>query len=31
LTFKDSTAHPEKFDGTLVFRGTPVEKHWPSV
>ncbi len=21
-------AHLEKFDGTLVRRGTPVEKHW---
>ncbi len=26
--FKDSAAHFEKFDGTLVRRGTPVEKHW---
>jgi hypothetical protein len=27
LTFYDFAAHLEKFDGTLVRRGTPVEKH----
>jgi hypothetical protein len=26
-TIKDLAAHTEKFDGTLVFCGTPVEKH----
>jgi hypothetical protein len=25
---KDLAAHPEKINGTLVRRGTPVEKHW---
>ncbi len=25
--FKDLAAHLDKFDGTLVHRGTPVEKH----
>ncbi len=31
LTSKDLAAHLEKFSGTLVRRGTPVEKHCTSV